>query len=98
MKTKYYFENEDSEYCLNLEGIKDVMRFKEVTELEVFTALPTKSVDMMYCVKAGDVGEKGFCGKDCKDYKPRNGKSGNCLYNRSTLYERGSKTIVKLEC
>jgi len=96
MKTKYYFENEDSEFCLNEEGIKDIIKSKELTELEVFIAIPTKSIDMMYCTIAGDVGEKGFCGKSCKDYKPRNGKSGNCLYNRSTLYEKGDKTIIKI--
>ena len=84
---KLYFETLDSEHCFSLEDIKDKMRADNIKTQTVYRAEIDKTVpDFFWCGAMGEVGEKGNCGKQCEDYKPRNGKSGCCkhwgyLYN-----------------
>lgn len=92
---KYYFETEDSEICYTKEHFVEVMKEESLTEIEVIEAKRTKDNEYFWCTYFGEVGEKGYCGKACKEYTPRNGKSGNCKHNGS-LYEKGEKTILKL--
>ena len=96
MKTNYYFFEEGDEMCYPLEYIKDLIAEQELTEKEVYEAKKVKDSNYMYCRIAGDVGEKGYCGKDCKDYKPRNGKWGICKH-QGELFESGDKILIKLK-
>ena len=78
---KLYFETLDSERCYSLEDIKDRMRFDNIEAKTVYEAEIDRSVqDFFWCKAEGEVGEKGNCGKQCEDYKPRNGKSGCCKH------------------
>ena len=95
MKDKFYFYNDDDEFCYSEEYILDKMRYDKITEKEVFAARIEKGADAMYCNYHGVVGEKGFCGKDCQEYEPRNGISGNCIHNRS-VYGRFEKVTFKI--
>ena len=75
---KYYFRDDD-ELCYTIEGHKDIMRFNEEKEIEVFEAKIDRGLGYFYCHEYGEVGESGeSCGKQCDGYSPRNGKSGIC--------------------
>jgi len=96
MKQKYYFEDEYSEICYTadyfLENTED-----DVTEIEVFEAIPEKDTGFYWCKHFQDVGDKteGTCGKGCAYYTPRNGKSGCCKYYSNITYSHGVPVILK---
>ena len=94
--SKYYFLELDEERCYNLEYTKDLIKGQNLKEKEVYEAKLVKTDDeYMYCKIAGDVGERGYCGKQCLDYKPRNGKWGICKH-QGNLYECGEKILIKV--
>ena len=95
-KIKYYFETIDSEMCYSEQYFIDQMKESEVKEMQVFEAVPEKSDEYFYCTAIGDVGEKGHCGKDCKDYEPCNGKSGRCRFT-GRLYIHGNKVLLTIK-
>ena len=68
------------------------MREAGIKEMTVHEAKIVKKTGFFYCHYFNEVGEVGVgCGKDCKAYSPRNGKSGRCRYSSHT-YERTDKT------
>lgn len=93
--SKYYFEEEEAERCYEIETIKDRMRFDDIKERKVFEAVRELNADAFWCKIECDVGEKGHCGRDCKDYKPRNGKNGNCKHN-GPVYCPGNEILIKV--
>jgi len=92
---KHYFENKESEYCHRKKYFNDLMIERGVKSMIVINANRLTGEDMMLCKKYMVMGEKGNCGNICKDYKPRNGKSGNCLHT-GVLYEKGDETKIFL--
>jgi hypothetical protein len=85
MKKKYYFVDEsfaefDDDNCYSKDVIIDAMKEQGINELKVFTAKKQDIPDYFYCLAVQDISEKGECGKQCCDYRPRNGKSGICKY------------------
>ena len=93
--SKYYFLDLEDEICYTLEYVKDLIREQDIKEKEVYEAKLETSSEYMYCKVEGDIGEKGYCGKDCKWYEARNGISGNCKFNRG-VYEHGKKVLIKV--
>ena len=94
--SKYYFYNDGDEMCVELEGIKDKMRWAKIKEKEVFEAKMITGDNVFYCREYGEMGETGHgCGKECKDYKPRNGKNGRCV-SSANCYEPSKKVLIKL--
>lgn len=93
--SRFYFYTKDSELCHPLELIKEMMRLNGLKEAEVFEAKIIYGEDFMYCKFYGEVGDKGECGRDCEQYRPRNKISGNCIHTGS-LYEHDKKTTIKL--
>lgn len=93
-----YFENSDSNICYPLDYIKDRMREDGVTEKTVWTAVPEKFRSYAWCKDAFDIIDinDNLCGKDCKSYSPRNGKSGCCKHYTRTMYEMGETKTIKL--
>lgn len=83
---KYYFKEEDGEQCYPLKRIKSDMESDDIKELEVFEAGINYGSGDYYCVEFGEVGlsEEANCGKECKFYDPRNGKSGRCKHSKNT--------------
>lgn len=79
-----------------MKAIKDLMRQDGFIEKTVYKAIRETGVDHFYCKHYGEVGEKGECGAFCKEYRPRNGKSGNCTHN-GYCYERGEKLTIKID-
>ena len=81
---KYYFRADDPEPAYSLQYFDDTLQ----RPFELFEAVPVTNTDFFFCKAVGEWGEKGNCGRDCSDYKPRNGKSGICRhYGR--VYEPG---------
>lgn len=98
MKTKLYFESEDHEICCTKEYFQQHMKDEGLTEMEVFEAIPDSIPNIFYCKElmfCGDTSEDS-CGFQCKDYKPRNGKSGCCKHYTKKLYEHGEKVTITL--
>lgn len=93
---KLYFKTAKSETCSDLEVIKDEMRCNNETEATIHPAVKDSVDGFFWCHALGEIGEKGQCGKQCSDYKPRNSKSGCCV-SRGDLYRPSIETItVKL--
>jgi len=92
---KYYFENTDSEICYSRDYFFDLMKEREITEIEVYPAKIMISSGFYYCKILETMSEssEGECGKLCEYYKPRNGKNGRCKYHANT-YELADKKIT----
>jgi len=87
----------DDDYCYPESVFQAYMEEYNLTEIKVFLAVKdTIFTDYFWCKALADFGAKGegTCGKVCKDYKPRNGKSGICCHYGFT-YERGEELILK---
>lgn len=90
MKRKMYFESKNSEECYPKEDF--LMR----SETEAYEAVREKRSEFFYCQAVHEVTTKGqgTCGRVCKKYAPRNGKSGICKLN-SPVYYIGEKVTLK---
>jgi hypothetical protein len=91
---KYYFLNEDSE-CHSIEWFKEYMLEYNLDKLEVFRAVKDPCKDYFFCQKYGELGDTGNCGKECKNYEPRNGKSGCCKHH-THCNEQGEKVTLEM--
>ena len=98
MKQKYYFRNEASEMCYTLNYHMEQARDDGLTEIELFTAIHVKVEGIIWCEAFDKCGDNGCCGRQCEDYKPRNGKSGICKH-QGKLYvpDEKVKFLVKSE-
>jgi len=85
MRTKLYFETDDSKLCY------PASYFDKGTE--VFEAIPIKPQGVFWCKELSFVGNEG-CGRECEFYTPRNGKSGMCKFRSNTLFEQGAKAVL----
>jgi hypothetical protein len=92
----YYFQHEDSEVCYSLEYFLGEMRAGGLTEMDVYKAKKYKDADYFFCRAVQECGEKGGCGSDCKDYAPRNGKSGCCKHYSNALFEPDVLITIKI--
>ena len=96
---KLYFENNDYEFCFPEAYFQDLMKENWLYEIEVFEAEKYKIGHIFWCKEFQAIGETELdqCGRECKLYSPRNGKSGACKHYSKTLYKPGEKVILKLK-
>lgn len=98
-KSRNYFRSMDSMYCYPLDTIiynaKTWERLKVGDKIEVYEAVKIKVPQFLWCLKHG-MSERGMCGKQCQDYKPRNGKSGCCKFV-GNMYEHGAKVTIIID-
>ena len=96
MKNKFYFKNEDAELCYSKEHFIEGMEDEGITEMEVLEANPDSKSDYFWCKEHGFCGDdtRETCGSECKEYAPRNGKSGCCKHHTKKLYFHGEKVIL----
>jgi hypothetical protein len=87
--SKNYLEKDSDGLCYRLDYWKDDV---DVREREI--VLEEMKVEygngLFYCSEhefCGDVGED--CGTSCKEYEPRNGKSGRCKHSKNTYEGTG---------
>ena len=97
MDKRLWFKSVDGLLCYTIESHLDDMSMNDEPERVLFLARPVKIEGLLWCNWYGDSMEKGDCGRHCKHYDPRNGKSGACkLLGR--FYEpdvTASKTVQK---
>lgn len=100
MKTQYYFKDEDSEICHLKEYFLREMSEEGKSEMEVFEAIRNRESGVFWCKEhsfCGD-GTLDYCGKDnCKEYSPRNGKSGCCRHHTNWMYIWGEKVTLNIK-
>jgi hypothetical protein len=94
-KPKYYFLTEDCENCHTIEHFMDMAKEQGLTTLELYEAVPDKIEGFFWCNAEGVLTENAYCGKECIDYLPRNGKSGICRH-KSNLCKHGKKVVFEL--
>ena len=91
--SKYYFEH-NAEYCYSKERHLEQMKENGEHTREVFEAKRETGQDYFFCKEFGEVGMVGeSCGKQCSEYKPRNGKNGRCVHS-GYCYEQTEKRII----
>ncbi len=97
MKTQYYFGSKDDEICYDIEHFQANMVVDKVDTIEVFKAIPERISGVFWCKVFQEWGERNdyTCGKHCKEYDPRNGRSGCCKHYSNISYEAGEKVILK---
>lgn len=82
--------------CISLFAVKEMMISDNLTEKEVTSAKMITGEDFFYCKEYSEIGTVGEgCGKECKDYQPRNGKNGRCKKSIN-CYEQNEKILIKL--
>lgn len=98
MSKMYFYDSEDDELCYDLPSIKAKIVDDEIKEKVVIIAEPITGINQFWCsthrmsLDASD----NECGKVCKEYEPRNKKSGCCRF-RKNLYGATDETkTIKL--
>ena len=90
---KLYFSDEiNPEFAYTKTVLLSTMKDMGYESICIYEAKRELHVNYFYCIYYHCVGMKddefSSCGKMCKDYKPRNGRSG-CCQHRGYCYERG---------
>jgi len=82
VKSRMFYRDEDDCYCYDLAGHLDYMLENELTELELLLAEKETNSNFFYCKFYCEVGDKAdkLCGKNCKEYMPKNHKFGVCKH------------------
>ncbi|MFA5772917.1 MAG: hypothetical protein WC974_09330 [Thermoplasmata archaeon] len=87
MKKPKLFFSDDSEFCHSLNYFREDGNVGMI----LTEALPKFGDGTFYCSVfycCGSAGDND-CGKQCLEYKPRNGKNGRCRFSKN-CYEAGS--------
>lgn len=89
VKKHFFFRKDDFDTCYTVERHLQYMRENRIKEMDIFLAKRETDSGYFFCKHFNEVGEKseGGCGKMCKAYKPKNGKSGACKFN-GYVYEQ----------
>lgn len=87
-KKRLYFRKGDDN-CYTIKSHLQYMIENHIEEMDIFLAKRETNVPYFLCKHFGEIGEKSEsdCGKMCIAYKPRNGKSGACIFV-GYLYEQ----------
>ena len=95
---KLYFSKLDDERCYQLCDIINDANNSGLDEIEVTEAKRTTGEDYFFCTEFQDIGEVGQdCGKQCSQYKPRNGKNGRCRHSGFCYEPTDKKRIIKIK-
>ena len=91
-----YYEFADDELCWTAQHFIEYMKEHSIKEMSVYVAKKIKVSGFFWCNEIEFVGSKidSDCGKFCKNYDPRNGKSGCCKHYTTTLYECSDKVVT----
>lgn len=102
MKKKiiYACEQIDDEQGFELETLLAYMAEELISEIEVATLKRSIQGDSFFCKSVwaamGKTLECWKCGKDCKDYVPRNGRAGCCIF-WAHIYEPDKYFTLKID-
>ncbi len=97
MTQKLYILCED-EICYTESELKRQMKEHGWTGLTVEETKPMYGLEFFWCTEHGEMTERryGWCGKECKEYNPRNGKSGRCKHNAYMREGTGKSKTIKI--
>ena len=75
---------------------RDYMQDEHLPELKLELQKLDKGSGYFYCRARGEVGDSSYdsCGKQCSEYKPRNGRSGCCKHHRGVYEGTGVFKII----
>ncbi len=95
-KEKFYvWDKLDTESAYPKSFIIQEMKKQGLEEIEVSEVVPEYQTWYFYCKIKKSFGNSHFeCGLICKDYEPRNGKSG-CCKHYGICYKRGESLKLK---
>ena len=93
-----FFFGNGADLCYRLSSHIENIIDSGIDELKLNLAERETNSDYFYCRFFGRVGEKsdGGCGKMCKGYEPRNGKSGICKHSGYTYDNTGREFLLRL--
>ncbi len=94
--SKFYYRSEFDEMCYTLDYHLSDAKDEGLTEIELFEAIPETVGGMFWCRAVQECTEEGYCGKECEEYEPKNGKSGMCRHKSKTFYGRGQKVAFRV--
>lgn len=94
-KPVYYFRNLDDERCYTLDYHLSDAKDEGLTEMDLYEAVPEKVNGFFWCRAVDESAEEGFCGKDCEEYEPKNGRSGMCRH-KGHFHTAGQKVQFKI--
>jgi len=96
--SKLYFSKLDDERCYQLCDIINDANNSGLDEIEVTEAKRVTGESYFHCTVYQEIGEVGQdCGKQCSQYKPRNGKNGRCRYSGHCYEPTDKKRIIKIK-
>ncbi len=92
---KLYFEVGNEESCYPLDYFIDRIRDGEESIMLALAKIDYHS-GYAWCTDTADLMESGdgSCGKYCKKYSPRNGKSGRCRLSINTYINSNEEFIL----
>jgi hypothetical protein len=90
----YYFASRYDEFCYPLSYFKELLEQRD--EMKLIKAVRSDMPGFFWCNFYDFLGDKSedICGKLCKGYAPRNGKSGCCKHYSKKLYECSDEFII----
>jgi len=96
---KAWFISNLDDICIRISSHIEDMKQADLEEITLYLAERETGVSHFYCRELGFVGEKseGGCGRECKHYAPRNGKSGACKHIGYTYDNTGRMFLLKLK-
>ncbi len=95
VRNRFFFRDDDP-FCFKLAAHIGYMRLNQIAEMKLWLAQRETKVAHFFCRAFGEVGERFQCGKWCKHYTPKNGKSGACNYFGYT-YEQTDRCFTLLQ-
>lgn len=96
-RKKLYIYDEFDELCIDMDSVKERMADDGIAEKTVSEAIVDHDTSYFWCLESQDVcmSGEGTCGKDCKEYEPRNKRFGVCKWLRRCRMP-GEDVIVKI--
>lgn len=95
--SKLYFSELTAEIAYSKRHLVEIMKEYGLAELIVCQAVRDMNRQFFYCKKVDEVGFRGYCGKECENYTPRNGKNGCCKYWRNTFEKSDKEQMLTLD-
>jgi len=99
MSSKLYFSELDDERAYTRNALIEKMKEDGISELKIYKAKPEKISGVFFCTEVQEFADVSDpfdnpCGKQCKDYSPRNGKSGRCRFHNQYSYTPSDESIT----
>ena len=91
-----YYSDENDELCYDIDHWYQHLEDEHISSIKLIEMEFDKDSDVRFCTLEDEFIDDGVCGKEnCgKDYIPRNGVSGICVYKSYILKETKKKLTI----